>query len=225
MDTGKGSDNATGGHTPVDRHAFDATAQALADALCGNDARICLHLVRLLAEGHPVPRERLSAALGVPAAEVEALLAHVPDAVFDHQGHVIAYGLSLTPTPHRFRVNGRDLYTWCALDALMYPVALGQHAEVTSPCPVSGATIRLTVTPRTVGRVDPATTVVAIVMPASAAACCNVRDAFCRHVHFLRGPEEAIAWQATHPEARLLPLHDAYALAHLLAQQRYRAAS
>ena len=225
MDTGKGSDNATGGHTPVDRHAFDATAQALADALCGNDAHICLHLVRLLAEGHPLPRERLAAALGVPAAEVEALLAHVPDAVFDHQGHVIAYGLSLTPTPHRFRVNGRDLYTWCALDALMYPVALGQDAEVTSRCPVSGATIRLTVTPETIERVDPATAVVSIVTPVSAAACCNVRDAFCRHVHFLRGPEEATTWQAAHPEARLLTVHDAYALARLLAQRRYRTAS
>ena len=225
MDTGKGSDNATGGHTPMDRRALDAMAQALADALCGNDAHICLHLVRLLAEGHPVSRERLAAALGVPADEVERLLARVPDAVFDHQGQVIAYGLSLTPTPHRFRVNGRDLYTWCALDALMYPVALGQHVAVTSRCPVSGATIRLTVTPETIERVDPATAVVSIVMPASAAACCNVRDAFCRHVHFLRGPEEAIAWQATHPEARLLPLHDAYALAHLLAQRRYCAAS
>ena len=199
-------------------------AQALADALCGNDAHICLHLVRLLAEGHPVPRKHLAAALGVPAAEVEALLARVPDADFDHQGHVIAYGLSLTPTPHRFRVNGRDLYTWCALDALMYPVALGQGAEITSCCSVSAATIRLTVTPETIERVDPATAVVSIVIPASVAACCNVRDAFCRHVHFLRGPEEATAWQATHPEAWLLPVHDAYALARLLAQRRYRAA-
>src|SRR5437588_2415438 len=225
METGEGSDNVTGGHTPVGRHAFDAMAQALADALCGNDAYICLHLVRLLAEGHPVPRERLAAALGVPAGEVDALLARVPDAVFDHQGYVIAYGLSLTATPHRYRVDGRDLYTWCALDALMYPVALGQDAEVTSRCPVSGATIRLTVTPETIERVDPATAVVSIVTPVSAAACCNVRDAFCRHVHFLRGPEEATTWQAAHPEARLLTVHDAYALARLLAQRRYRAAS
>jgi alkylmercury lyase len=223
MDTGEGSDNATGGHTPVDGHAFDAVALALADALRGNDAHICLHLARLLAEGHPVPRERLACALGVPADEVETLLARVPDAVFDHQGHVIAYGLSLTSTPHRFQVNGRDLYTWCALDALMYPVALGQRAEVTSRCPVSGATIRLTVTPETIERVDPATAVVSIVIPAAAAACCNVRDAFCRHVHFLRGAEEATVWQAAHPQARLLPVHDAYALARLLAQRRYHA--
>ena len=225
MDTCEGSDNAMGGYAPVDRRAFDATAQGLADALCGNDAHICLHLVRLLAEGRPVPRECLAAALGVPAAELGALLARVPDAVFDRQGRVIAYGLSLTPTPHRFRVNGRDLYTWCALDALMYPVALRQRAEVTSHCPVSGATIRLTVTPKTVERVDPATAVVSIVIPASAAACCKVRDTFCRHVPFLRGAEEAIAWQAAHPEAQLLPVHDTYTLARLLAQRRYRAAS
>src|SRR5438552_16777353 len=99
-----------------------ATTRTSACTSCDNDAHICLHLVRLLAEGRPVSRERLAAALGVPAAEVEALLARVPDAIFDHQGYVIAYGLSLTPTPHRFRVNGRDLYTRCALAALMHPV-------------------------------------------------------------------------------------------------------
>jgi alkylmercury lyase len=225
MDTCEGSANALGGYAAVDRRAFNVMVQALADALCANDAQICLHLVRLLAEGHPIPRERLAAALDVPADEVEALLARVPDAVFDHQGNVIAYGLSLTPTSHRFRVNGRDLYTWCALDALMYPVALGQRAEVTSRCPVSTATVRLTITPETIERVDPATVVVSIVIPVSAAAGCNVRDAFCRHVHFLRGPEEATAWQTAHPEAQLLPVHDAHALARLLAQRRYRAAS
>jgi alkylmercury lyase len=217
----EGSANTMDGHAPVDRRAFDATAQALADALCGNDALLCLHLVQLLAEGRPVPPECLAAALGVPADEMERLLARVPDAVFDHQGHVIGYGLSLAPTPHRFRVTGRDLYTWCALDALMYPVVLGQRAEIASRCPISAATIQLTVTPETIECVDPATAVVSIVIPASAAACCNGRDAFCRHVHFLRGLEEATVWQTAHPEARFLPVHDAYFLAHLLAQRRY----
>jgi alkylmercury lyase len=101
----------------------------------------------------------------------------------------------------------------------------GATRRVTSRCPVGTASVRLTITPETIERADPATAVASIVIPASAVACCSVRDAFCRHVHFLRGPEAATAWQAAHPEARLLPVHDAHALARLLAKRRYRAAS
>jgi hypothetical protein len=75
-------------------------------------------LLRLLAEGEPVSVEDLAHAIGRPIGEVRQTLAALPDVEIDHRGRVVGYGLTLLPTPHRFEVDGRQLYTWCALDTL-----------------------------------------------------------------------------------------------------------
>jgi Alkylmercury lyase/MerR family regulatory protein len=55
-------------------------------------------------------------------------------------------GLTLNPTPHRFELNERVLFTWCALDSLMFPGLIGQTAQVQSPCASTGTPIGVTVT-------------------------------------------------------------------------------
>lgn len=207
--------------------AVEAIAQALTASLWRDDDTRALYrqLLRLLADGQPVSRERLATALGVAREAVDATLRQFPNVEEDDQGNIVASGISLVPTAHRFQVNGHALYTWCALDTLLYPVVLQQTAQVSSPCPVSGVMIRLTVTPERIAHLDPPGTLVSVVVPDAAAAGDDVRGAFCQHVHFFAGAGAGATWQAAHPAATLLSVEEAYAVARLLARTRYRTGS
>jgi alkylmercury lyase len=153
-------------------------------------------LLVLLARGEPVSVGDLTAATGLSATEVDAMLADLPDLETDEQGRVVGSGLTQRPTPHRFTVAGRQLYTWCALDTLIFPTVLGQAATVESPCHSTGAPIRLTVDPEAgVTSMEPATTVVSIVAPDQQG---TIRTAFCNQVHFFVSPTAAQPWIDQH---------------------------
>jgi len=64
---------------------------------------------------------------------MHAALASLPSIELDTQGRLIGMGITLNPTPHRFDVEGIHLYTWCALDTLIFPALIGRTANVTSP--------------------------------------------------------------------------------------------
>ena len=83
-------------------------------------------LLVLLARGEPVSVDDLTAATELPACEVQVMLADLPDLETDEQGRIVGSGLTLRPTPHSFTIDGRQLYTWCALDTLIFPAVLGQ---------------------------------------------------------------------------------------------------
>lgn len=102
--------------------------------------------LRPLATGEPVTPAELAAAAGVSHAEVEHATAG-RDIEYDDHGRIVGWGLTRNPTPHRFTVPGRQLYTWCAPDTLIFPAVIGQVADVESPCPATATTIRLTVDP------------------------------------------------------------------------------
>ncbi len=152
--------------------------------------------------------------------DVQTALTAFKDIEYDNDGNIVACGLSLTPTPHSFQVNGQNLFTWCALDALMYPVALQQTAQVESHCPVTGSEVRLTVTPAGVTSLTPAEAVVSIVIPAAQAGCCSIRNAFCSQVHFINSPQAAASWRSIHPEATILSVGEAWRLGRAIAQLR-----
>jgi alkylmercury lyase len=179
-----------------------------------------LYVLRTLAKGKPVTQANIAGALGMSLGAVQAALTVFKDIEYNDAGNIVASGLSLTPTPHCFQVNGQDLFTWCALDALMYPVALQQTARVESLCPVTGLAVRLTVTPTGVTFLDPAGAVVSIVIPAAQAGCCTMRNAFCNQVHFINSPQAADAWRSLHPEATILSVEEAWHLGHAIARRR-----
>lgn len=55
--------------------------------------------------------------------------------VVDEKWTVVgSHGLSLIPTDHRLSINGKNLFTWCAEDAIGIPAALGVDAVVISKC-------------------------------------------------------------------------------------------
>ncbi len=191
-------------------------------ALCQNrtaldDLPLCQALVRLLAAGQPLSYATLAAATGLSEAEIQAAIRRNVNVEYDQAGRIIGAGLTLRPTPHRFQVDDRMLYTWCALDALMYPSVLGREVRVESPCAATGVAVRATLTPDSVMAVSPADAVVSLVIPAAGQ---EVRQAFCNDVHFFSSAQAARVWLARHSGAVVLPVAAAYELGRLLAARR-----
>ena len=104
-------------------------------------------LTLLLAEGQPVSPERVAGVLGLAPEEALESLRQRPSIEWDEAGNIVGAGLTLRPTPHRFKLKDRTLFTWCALDSLMFPGLVGQTVQVESPCASTGRPVRVTVTP------------------------------------------------------------------------------
>lgn len=172
-------------------------------------------LLPLLAQGRPVSAADIADATGRAEQDVQQALSRQSDVETDEQGRVVGYGLTLRPTAHSFEVDGTPLYTWCALDTLMFPALLDRPARVTSSCHSTAAPVRLTVTPAGVTELDPPEAVVSVVTPHAPA---SVRAAFCQQVHFFASPGAAVPWLAEHPEAVVVAVAEGYRLAQPLVQ-------
>ncbi len=189
-------------------------------ALGEETKRLALELYRQLALGEPVRQESLAEALGVPSEEIAALLEdeQLKGWVFyDDEKSVIGFrGLAIRKMPHRFKVDGRTLYTWCALDSLFIPDLLGKPAKVESRDPHTGTAITLTVTPDGVESVEPAAAVMSILIGDPEVVKTNptkVMASFCHHIFFLESLETGAEWAAQHGEGTfLVTLDEAFAL-------------
>jgi alkylmercury lyase len=178
-------------------------------------------ILQLLIRGQPAAPDEIAAAAGRTLDDVRAILRSHPSIEWDDAGRVVGLGLTLRPTPHRFVVEGRTLFTWCALDALLFPALLGVRAHITSPCPVTRTLVRVEVSPQGVHAVEPADALVSLVVPAPAEHGAehgsDVRAVFCNHVHFLSSPEAAVRWRVTHPDGLAITVADAFWLGqHLI---------
>ena len=196
------------------------TSQALQDAVKAHtdflaahpeQFRLSLPLWRLLAEGKPIEPEQLATVSHRSLKEIQALL-QSSDMRVDQEGNILAFGLSLQPTPHQFHLGEQALYTWCALDALAFPPLLGRAARVISTCPATGTEIRLTVTPERIERLEPTSAVVSVRLPREETDLCNDGYFFVSH-------EVASTWPSLHPQAVLLSVEEAGELGRELARQ------
>ncbi|MDA8147285.1 MAG: organomercurial lyase MerB [Actinomycetota bacterium] len=172
-------------------------------------------LLCLLADGQPVSIEDLAEAAGRTVDDVRQTVASLPDVELDDQGRIVGYGLTLRETPHRFEVDGQRLYTWCALDTLVFPALLSRTARIESPCHGTGTTVRVTVEPTGVTNVDPPTAVVSIVASFEPA---SLRSAFCDHVHFFASPQAAQGWHDEHPAGTVHAVAEAFRLGQPLVE-------
>jgi alkylmercury lyase len=120
----------------------------------------------------------------------------------------VGVGLTLVPTPHVYKANGRKLYTWCAVDALLFPVMLKHTAHIESLDPVSGDKIQVTVTPERVEKVEPEGAVVSWVN--SSVDPSNIRGSICHNVYFFSSPKTASKWVVEHPGKTFYHVNDAF---------------
>ena len=196
----------------------DSLALAIANSGAWERMAYFLPLVRLLADGAPVSREQLATVLKRPITEVTEVLRQFEDIVYDEEGRVVSAGISLQPTPYHFEVNGHLLYTWCALDTLIFPAWTKAPAQVSSYCAVTGRPIHLRVSPERLEHVDPPSGVISLLIQDGLTTCCNIRDAFCAYSQFFASQEAASAWHALHPDGHVLSIGEGFTLGQELAR-------
>ena len=191
------------------------------------EQRAALALYRELAKGQAVDHEQLGRALGCSPAESRALLERDSIKCFvypDSEGRVLGFGgLAAAPMHHRFEVNGRSLWTWCAWDSLFIPEILGRPARVASPDPETGELVRLVVTPERIESVEPDATVISFVQPDAEvfrASVANVMAKFCHFIFFFASRSSGERWVAKNPGTFLYTLEQAFTLAKAAQRQK-----
>lgn len=193
---------------------LDEIAGAVIDAfpkLSAPEQRAALALYRLLAGGQPVTADQISKTTGIPGETVAEMLARWHGVHRSADGAVTAFwGLTLSKTKHRFRIDERELHTWCAWDTLFLPPLLGASAEVESICPATSEPITLKVGPQRIEATHPKAAVLSFLTPHESDVERNVIESFCCHVHFFASPEAGKRWIAGHPRTFLLSLMDGW---------------
>jgi alkylmercury lyase len=180
--------------------------------------RIALEVYRRLAEGSAAPASEIAQRSGVSTQRIEELLASWPGVYLDRGGRVVGFwGLTtrrLTPT-HRFELEGRELFTWCAWDTLFLPGILDATAGIESLCPTTGEAISLEVSPTEILRISHPGAAVSFLVP-DRTFDADVIQSFCHFVHFFASAEAGKAWTTEHPGTFLLPLDEAFELGRLV---------
>ncbi|MGH7546793.1 MAG: organomercurial lyase [Gemmatimonadales bacterium] len=198
----------TRSNIPTVEQYWEALAAAL-PAFSPEDQRVAVTLYREVAKGQPVDAAQLG--------DRDSLK---PFAYYDEQGRVLGFGgLAAAPMHHRFEVDGRTLWTWCAWDSLFIPEILGKRARVTSPDPETGDPVRLVVTPHEIESAEPENAVVSFLLPDArdfGTSAANVMTNFCHFIFFFASPASGERWVARHPGTFLYSLDDAFALAKRL---------
>lgn len=176
---------------------------------------ISLAVHRTLALGDPVPDDAIAAATGLEIRAVREEMAGWPGVDRDDCGRIIGFwGLTIGQTDHRFVVEGRTLYTWCAWDALFLPEIIGKNADVSSRSGASGAEIAVRVTSQGAVSTDGGDVVVSFVDPER----CDVEgdrviSTFCCHILFFSTREEGERWASEQGNgAFILSLDEAFEL-------------
>jgi len=192
------------------------------------EQRAALVLYRELAKGQPVDVAQFSRALKVSPTEARALLERDSIKGFaypDDRGRVLGFGgLAVAPMHHRFEVDGRDLWTWCAWDSLFIPEILGRTARVISPDPETSELVRVIVAPQRIDSVEPGTAVVSFVLPDAHifdTSAASVMAKFCHFVFFFANRASGERWMAKHPGTFLYSLDEAFSLAKWLNARNF----
>ncbi len=186
------------------------------------EQRLALKLYRLLSEGDAVSLEHLSERVDMLLTTVKTMIKSWPGVFYDDSRRIIGFwGLAIDETQHRFKVNGKTVYTWCAWDTLFLPELLNISADITSNCALSGDEISLTVLPEGIESSQTEQVMVSFLVPDEVELKENITTSFCHHVFFLRSRETGERWMASHPGTFLLSLDEAFSIGKKMNAARY----
>ena len=183
--------------------------------LTADEQRLAQTVYRLLTSGQPARPDAIAAAAGWNVDDVEQRLVAWPAVFPNDDGAVVGFwGLACEPvTDHRMEIDGTGTaWTWCSYDTLFIAHLLGVTARVSSPCPITGEVVRLTVSAGGVADVEPAAAVLSLLTP-DAPFDDNVRQSFCHYVLYFASPDAAEKWVGDNPGTFWLPVADAFEVA------------
>lgn len=101
-------------------------------------------------------------------------------------------GITLTESVHALRLPEASVHTWCALDAIGIPVALGLDAEIHTTCPHCGDRLRVTVSDESINDGP-----YRLLCPTG--QCDDVRAEFCSAANLFCSTDHLRAWAANNP--------------------------
>jgi alkylmercury lyase len=163
---------------------------------------------RALQQGRAPSTSELAAAARLRTDQIERAIDELRDQgalEVDPSGRVIgAHGLTQRRTQHAIITSDRTWHTWCALDAIGIPIALGLDADVQTICPACGAVINVVIrreAPAAKGRP---------VLWQPTGPCSHVMHDFCAAANLFCSAEHVEEWrtQAGDPQGQLLTLGD-----------------
>ena len=196
--------------------SLDVLAKQLQDVLRCTQEDLCCQIIRQVARGKPVARTHLQTSLHISQHELEQRLTRLPETEVDQQGNILGWGVTLVPTSHRFELDGKLLYTWCAFDTVLFPPQLDRQAFVLSTCSITSQAITFLATPSgEIRDLAPASSVMSLIIPPSRLEC--TRGSFCQQSLFFQSASAAQTFLMAHPEAILLSLEEAGRLGWLTA--------
>jgi hypothetical protein len=102
-------------------------------------------------------------------------------------------GLTLTATTHALELPAAALHTWCALDAVGIPVALGLDAQVSTTCPHCAATLSISV------KDDSPIGDRSLRLFCPTGSCENLRAEFCSAANLFCSSAHLAAWRTENP--------------------------
>lgn len=166
---------------------------------------------RTLRQGEVASPAAIAESAGLSVGEVDDALQSLASGgqvELDEDGRVVgSAGLTLLPTPHRLTLAGVPLHTWCAIDAIGIPAALGQDALATTSCPRCGRELRIEFGGRPAS--EPG-----FVAWLPTDPCSNVREELCPQANLFCDEEHLRSWRAGSgdPRGEVLSLSQVEAL-------------
>lgn len=162
--------------------------------------------IRMLAEGEPVSPAQIADASRVSVDQAEAALRGIEDIEWTADGRVEGFGLTRRPTPHRFRIGDAEMYTWCAMDTLIFAAFLDRPVQIQSPDAATGEPLRLETDGQRIIAAGPPSIAVSWFYDAAAT---GFRASVCQFGHFFASRDSAAEWAAKYPQGGVLTLDEA----------------
>jgi hypothetical protein len=149
---------------------------------------------RALLRGQSLAAGDIAVRADLPRSEVEEAIATLSNQgaiEVDPEGRVAgAHGLTERSTIHAVTGPDRTWHTWCALDAIGIPAALGLDVAVRTRCPTCGATIEIPVRAGSPPHQEPR------VLWLPTGPCAHLIDDFCAAANVFCDADHLERWRA-----------------------------
>jgi len=172
------------------------------------ELRLQVIALQLLSKGDHISRDRLAEAWDMPIEQVNAIFEQASalgTLQLDDSGNMVGTAISLVPSSHKFQIDGKNLYAWCAYDAIYAPGMIGSDAVVESVDPLTNESIQIKVSPNGITESEPEGVVTTVVgMDADARG--GAESPRCNQMHFFASEENARKWAADHPGVLIMTI-------------------
>lgn len=170
------------------------------------DIGFIINIQKELIKGNPIPIVKYYALVGLHIEKANDVLEILGESNENNQ--ITAFsGLSLTPTHHKFIVQNKTLYTWCALDAILFTEWLDVSSQIISQDPIDNSLIELNIDCDHLVSSNPYPIFLSLVEKMDS---CNIRGSFCNHVSFFASEQTAKQWLSKNPSGKILTLEDLF---------------